>query len=94
MARRVRHSQRLQDKTWYRYRREHHLTLKNIYKSSHGNYRADMVDEHGKKFHHWLNPMEAQKLENSGYLKDHPAEDSNKLFKEALNNATTKNETL
>ncbi len=73
-------SRRLQGSDWYQYRKLHKLELLNIYKSSNGNYRADMKDEKGRRVHHWLHPIEAKKLEDSGYLTEHPAEDSNNLF--------------
>lgn len=73
-------SKRLQGKDWYTYRKEHKLLLVGIYKSSNGNYRADVVDENNKSFHHWLHPIEAAKLEKSGYLSQHPAVDSSTLF--------------
>ena len=73
-------SKRLQGADWYNYRKTHHLILKQIYRSAGGNYRADVVDENGRHFHHWLHPIEAKKLEDSGYLTEHPAEDSNNLF--------------
>ena len=73
-------SKRLQGRDWYTYRKEHKLLLVGIYKSSNGNYRADVVDENERHFHHWLHPIEAKKLEDSGYLDKHPAEDSNNLF--------------
>lgn len=74
-------SKRLQGSEWGQYRREHKLSLIDVYISSNGNYRADMKDENGKRVHHWLHPIEAERLEQSGYLKEHPAKDSDSVFK-------------
>ena len=74
-------SRRLQGADFCQYRREHKLTLVDIRVSKSGNYRANMKDERGRKVHHWLNSMEAERLEQSGYLKEHPAKDSDSVFK-------------
>lgn len=71
---------RLQGRDWYNYRKQHHLTLLCISTSKAGNYRADCVDETGKRCYHWLHPIEQQKLKESDYFKTHRLVDSNELY--------------
>ena len=73
------HSTRLQGNDWYECRKKHKLTLLCLSTSKAGNYRADVMDENGWHYHHWLHPIEAKKLKNSGYLDNHLVVDSNEL---------------
>ena len=71
---------RLQNKSWYDYRRNHHLTLICISKSESGNYRADVLDENGNHFYHWLHPIERRRLEASNWIKENKVYDSKELY--------------
>ena len=64
-------SNRKQGWEWAQLRKEHKLTLLCLSISAAGNYRADVMDEEGRHYHHWLHPKEVQKLEASNYLETH-----------------------
>ena len=64
-------SNRKQGWEWVQLRKEHKLTLLCLSISAAGNYRADVMDEEGRHYHHWLHSDEAMKLEVSGYLDSH-----------------------
>ena len=78
---------RLQGEKWYNFRREHKLKLLCISISSNGNYRADVKDEKGRHWYHWLHPIEVENLKKSGWLENHITLDSNSLY----NNTEIKN---
>ena len=75
---------RLQGTAWYNYRRQHKLRLVCISKSSHGNYRVDVLDENNHHNHHWLHPIEAASLEASGWLAINTCYESNELHSKDL----------
>ena len=77
-------SRRLQGKEWYDYRKNHKLTLLCISESTNGNYRADVLDECGNHFWHWLHPVEVKNLESSSWLNNHVIYDTNELYKSNL----------
>ena len=73
-------SNRKQGIDWKHLRKEHKLTLLCLSISKAGNYRADVMDEDGRHYHHWLSPDEVRKLNASGFLKEHKPLASEDLY--------------
>lgn len=71
---------RLQGESWYRYRKEHKLTLLCISISSNGNYRVDVYDELNHHNYHWLHPIEVKNLKSSGWLEKYKVLNSELLY--------------
>lgn len=73
---------RLQGFEWTDYKRTHHLKLACISITKAGNYRADVMDEHGNWFNHYLGDSEVSKLMASKYLETHTLYNLEDLLKD------------
>ena len=62
---------RVQGTEFKQLRKEHRLKLLCISASKNNNWRADMIDENGRHYSHWLNEAEKDRLMHSNYFDTH-----------------------
>ena len=71
---------RVQGKEFKQLRKEHRLKLLCISTSKNNNWRADMIDETGRHYSHWLDDAEKDRLMQSKYFDTHKIVDSTDLY--------------
>ena len=71
---------RVQGDAWRQLRREKKLRLLCISASKSNNWLADLVDENGRHYRHWLGDSEREKLLSSDYFLTHKIIDSNEVY--------------
>lgn len=76
----IRHITHLQGLGWTNYKRTNKLRLLAIGKSHSGNYVSYTIDDRNRVVRHWLGASEAQKLEQSDWIRTNKIWDSNDLY--------------
>jgi hypothetical protein len=71
---------RVQGSEFKQLRKEHRLKLLCISASKNNNWRADMIDENGRHYSHWLDDTERDRLMQSTYFDTHKIVDSDDLY--------------
>ena len=71
---------RVQGDAWRQLRKKHKLTLLCVSASKSNNWRADLIDENGRRYSHWLGDSERDKIMQSTYFQTHKIVDSNDVY--------------